>query len=234
MPIPVTDCWPHAWKGLLDPQYPIIGIGYDVATTTKKKSNPSCIAVTQKIGMTYRNIAAVAFKTADPDVPLALIEEALDLPHGLKVRRLLIDATNERFFATNVKKQLSGRVTTQLVINSESLEVRGEKMSWKHYLGTLLVNCFVDGHLEIPNEEWCKKMIRQVYTEGGTFASDVDELGNHADYFDALKLSIEACGSQIAGPAQATAAPVGHSSKVPRQGLKNPFLKRLKTKIRWS
>ena len=234
MPIPITDCWPPYWKGLLDPLHPQIGIGFDVATTAKKKSNPSCLCVTQKVGTIYRNVAAVAWKSEDPSVALGLIEEALTLPHGLKVRRLCIDATSERYFAQNVKKSLSGRVTTQLVISSESLEYMGEQMSWKHYTGNRLVNLFVDSQIEIPNEEWCKKMIRQVYTEGGSFASDVDEQGNHADYFDGLKLSIEAAGSEISGPAQATAAGTGHTTKAARSGLKNPLLRRIHQKIRWS
>lgn len=235
MSIPVTDCWPKSWRGLLDPNYPVIGLGYDVATTAKKKSNPSCLALTQKIGGIYRNVAAVAFKSDDPEIAIALIEEALDLPHGLRVRRLCIDATSERFHAKNIKARLAGRVSTQLIISSESLDYLGEKMSWKHYLGNLLVNTFIDGDIEIPNEEWCKKMIRQVYTEGGSFASDVDEMGNHADYFDALKLSIEACGTKVSGPAEATAAGVGNSAKSNhRTGLKNPLLKRLHNKIRWS
>ena len=205
-----------------------------MATTTKKKSNPSCLCVTQQIGLVYRNVAAVAFKSDDPDIPLALIEEALDLPHGLRVRKLAIDASNERYFATNVKKALSGRVTTQLIVSGEAIEFQGERMNWKTYLGNLLVNNFVDGNLEIPSDEWVKKMIRQVYTEGGSFGSDVDELGNHADYFDALKLSIHSCGGLFSGPAEAHPVAVGNSAKKARTGLKNPFLRNLKNKIRWS
>jgi len=232
--IPATDCWPKSWKGLLDPRYPKIGLGYDVATTTKKKSNPSCLCLTQMIGMTYRNVAAVAFKADDPDIPHALIDEALDLPHGLKVRKLCIDASNERYFATNVKKAFAGRVTTQLIVSGETLTYQNENMNWKTYLGNLLVNAFIDGYIEMPNEEWCKKMIRQVYTDRGTFAADVDEQGNHADYFDALKNSMHGCGSKLSGPAQAMAAGVGHKAKSQRPGIKNPFALLRNIQSRWS
>ena len=44
---------PRDWTSLLDPTAPRLGLGYDIATTTSKKSNPSPITLMQQKGLSY-------------------------------------------------------------------------------------------------------------------------------------------------------------------------------------
>lgn len=230
MAVSVQSIFPPGWQGYLDPMYPRLGLGLDLATTTKKKSNPACLALTQQVGLMYFVRLLVRFKTEDPDVTRSIISTALDLPHSLKAGRLCVDATNERFFATDLRKDLAGKIMVDLVISSEATTYLGERMLFKSYLGNLLVNAMTDGYLAIPDEEWLKKDLRQVVTSRGTFDADVDAEGNHADAFDAIKLSLHAL-QQGSGRAEAHATAVGHGTRGERPGIKNP-LARIRRAIR--
>lgn len=217
------EVWPKDWKDLLTPFHPV-ALGFDVATTTKKKSNPSAIAVVQKVGLDFIVRAVCRWKTNDPAVSEAVLDEALDLPHGLRLRRVVIDATNERFFAANQRKRLRGRVAVELIVASESTQHRGEEMNWKTYLGNLLVNTVEDGRLLLPNEAWLKKDLRQPKRDRGSFTCEPDEDGNHGDCFDGIKLGLHGVLGP-GGPARASATPVGtYGAKPPqRAGILNPF-----------
>lgn len=222
----VQDILPADWRDPFSPQWPRIGIGMDVATTTNKKSNPSAIAVTQQVGLTYYVRLLLRLKTREPAVIRALFGEILNLPHGLRARALCIDATNERFFATDLRTSLAPKVPVSLIVSSETTEYLGEQMTYKNYLGNLLINTAEDGYLAIPPEEWLKKDIRQVRTERGTFTAEVEEDGGHADCFDAIKLSLHALIG-AGGPAQAHATGPGHYGvSQPRSGIRHPFARR--------
>jgi hypothetical protein len=204
-----------------------IGGGMDVATTTKAKSNPSAIAFTEKLGLDYIVRVAIRFKTDDPAISEAILTYALDRlrERDKRVRKLCVDATNERFFAANLAKKLAGRVWVEPVVSSETMEYLGEKMLVKSYLGNLFVNTITDGHLLLPEASWLRDDIRQVKEDRGTFVADPDEEGNHADVFDAIKQSLHALISS-SGPATAAAAQVGSFAAGPRplrEGIKNPF-----------
>lgn len=218
----------------LHPEHGKIGIGYDVATTEKGKSNPSALALTQQIGLDYIVRALLRWKTDNPKIAERIILFFVTaLPHGLRPRRLCIDATSERYFASNLKSDLAGKVPVELVISSESTEYLGEKMTMKSYLGNLLVNTIEDGQLSIPPEDWLKTDLRQVVRARGTFESEVAEDGGHADCFDAIKLSLHALIS-AGGTAEASATPVSQVAggyRV-RGGIKNPLLKRKSNKQR--
>lgn len=227
--ITVKDCFPNDWLDVFDPRHGRIGAGLDVATTTKKKSNPSAFAVTQQIGLTYFARLTIRLKTGDGDV----LHELIDMTRlglysrGLKIRRLCIDATSERFFAASLQKKLRGKLSVELVNSAEATTYLGERMNYKAYLGNLLANTFEGGYMAIAEQSWLKDDLRQPYRDGGTFASDVDENGNHADCFDAYKLSIHALKGS-GGPAEAAGAPSGHGDLkhgLRRSGLKNPLLK---------
>ncbi len=213
---------PSGWRGMFAP-IGRVGIGVDLGTTTKKKSNPTAIAIIQQVALTYYARLVIRFKTKNPDVTRGMIEILLDLPHGLRVGRICVDATNERFFATDLKRDLLGKAIVELVINSESLEYRGQSMNYKSYLGNLFVNTIDDGYLALPPEPWLERDVRLVVSEKGSFDADVDEEGNHADTFDAIKLAIHALNLR-GGPAQAREAAVGSfATSLPRSGIKSPF-----------
>lgn len=214
--ISVSDFMPKGWRDLLAERGPC-AIGFDVATTAKKKSNPSGIALLQQVGLDNIVRLVVRFKTTDPEVSEAIIRDLCELPHGLRVRRVCVDATSEKFFAATLRKNLVGTVVVEPVVQSETMLYKGEKMTVKAYLGNLLVNTCDDGHLHLPQAKWLESDMRQVKRANGSFEADVDDQGNHADAFDAIKFGlhglvraggkVEAAGSEVGGVAGAGAKP---------------------------
>lgn len=228
-----AEAWPDDWKYLLGDGP--IAVGVDPATTTKKLSNPTGLVVTQREGLDYVVRAAIRFKTNDPAVTRAFIDRAITLPGNRRVRRVVILATSERFFATDERSRLAGRVPVELVIESEKTSYMGEEMTFKLYLGNLVVNTFNDNRIATPNAAWLRNDLRQ--PEGATFNADPDENGNHADVFCGLGASLHGLIS-AGGPATATAVPLSNIGAPPalRPGLKNPlahlFPKRYATNTR--
>jgi hypothetical protein len=151
------------------------------------------------------------------------------IPHGLRIGRMCIDASNEKFFAVAVKDHFAGRVVVTPVVSSEGTEYRGLKMNFKQYLGSQLVDQFDDGYCAIPEADWVCNDMRLVKKVGDTFDNEVDEHGNHGDTFDAKKLAVHALVSK-GGPAEAAAAQIsaGMSTRYPRPARKvlNPFANR--------
>lgn len=189
----VSKCLPAGWASFISPDHPRIGIGLDIGTTSKKKSNPTVLALTQEVGMTYFVRLLVSWKTKDPAIAREIITHILDgIPHGLRARRLCIDATSEKYFAVDLRRNFASRIPVDLVVSSESTEYLGEKMIFKQYLGNLLVNTIEDGYLALPKENWIQKDFRSVVRDRGTFEAEVDEDGRHGDCFDAVKLSLHA------------------------------------------
>jgi hypothetical protein len=215
-----AEAWPDEWKYLLGDGP--IAVGVDPATTTKKLSNPTSIVVTQGEGLDYIVRAAIRFKTNDPAVTRAFIDRAIDLPNNKRVRRVVILATSERFFATDERSRLAGRVPVELVIESEKTSYMGEEMTFKLYLGNLVVNTLNDNRLAVPNAVWLRNDLRQ--PEGATFIAEPDENGNHADAFCALGASLHGLIS-AGGPVTAAAVPLSTIGSPPavRPGLKNPL-----------
>ncbi len=220
--ITISDILPPDWRDLIAP-VGSIGLGLDVATTAKKKSNPSAVTLIQMRGTDFIARLVVRFKTADPAVTETILRELLALPHGLKVRRLCVDATSEKFFCANLKKALGGLVVVDGVVNSETLVFRGAKMSYKDYLANMLINTIEDGRLLLPQAKWLEKDLRQTKRNGGSFESDVDAEGNHADATRSLELGLHAV-QQPGGRAEASAAAVGGLGQPARQRWwKNPL-----------
>jgi hypothetical protein len=221
MSISVDRIFPADWREFFAP-HGRVGLGLDVSTTEKNKSNPSALAVTQEVGLDYYVRLLLRWKTNDPAVTTAIVKTTLTLPHGLRARRLCVDATSERFFAANLKRELIGSVVTELVVSSEATEHLGERMNFKCYLGNLLVNTCDDRRLALPDAPWLTADLRSVVRNKGTFDAEVVEDGGHGDCFDAIKQSLHALMTR-SGPAQAKAVNVGGGvSGTDTSWLKNP------------
>jgi hypothetical protein len=232
----VSDVLPKGWQHYIDERYPKLGIGFDVATTLKKPgggkgktrstvSNPSAICLDQKVGHHCITRLMLRFRTNDPAVATAVVEAILDgIPNGLRVGKLCIDASNERFFAVNLKRHLAGRVVVVPVVSSEGTEYGALKMNYKQYLGSQLVDYFDDGYCPIPEADWLLNDMRLVKKIGDSFDTEVDENGNHGDTFDAKKLALHAVLSR-GGPAEAAAASTGSMGRAaaPARKLLNQF-----------
>jgi hypothetical protein len=185
-----------------------VAIGIDPATTEKEKSNPTGVAIVEKVLDDFILRLALRFKSADPEIVKAVLHELCNLGHGRKPKRLCVDATSERFFAAEIKKEFSSICPVILLVASESTSYMGQTMSYKAYLGNLLVNTIDDGHFLMPETKWLKDDFRSVLRDRGSFNNVVDSAGNHGDTFDGGKNALYALVNK-GGPAAATAAQVG-------------------------
>lgn len=222
----LADALPPHWLGnLVDGGK--IGMGLDVATTEKAKSNPSALAVADQVGVDYFIRLLIRWKTADPAITEAIVWHVIAQLASVncRARRLCIDATSEKFFATNLRKALAGILAVELVVSSEATQYLSEPMSFKVYMGNLYINTIDDGRLALPDEKWVSNDARQVKRDKGTFLADIDEEGNHADAFDACKLSLHSLIGKSGGPAEAS-IPQLNSFGTPQsalRNLKNPY-----------
>ncbi|MDB6108339.1 MAG: hypothetical protein JWR69_89 [Pedosphaera sp.] len=174
-----------------------IGLGLDVATTVKKKSNPSVLSVMEQKGSEYIYRAALVWKTKDPDVARERIKATIRVcsnrPGG-KPKALAADATNEKYFAEDLRKQLIAILPVLLVVASEGVDVPGleKPTNWKEYLGDQYVGILDDNHLTLPPETYFKIDHRLVLKDRGRFVCEPDDEGRHGDTFDGGKLGIHA------------------------------------------
>lgn len=172
-----------------------VGVGWDLATTTKEASNPSAVAVVERQGLELVARAVFVWKVADPEVALdrvlAIVVAIRGRREGGRARRLCVDATNERYFAQRVRKELAGELPVELVIGSETMQAAGEAepITMKQYLGAGLVGDLDDNRLWLPPERYLREDWRLVRKERGQFVCEPDAAGRHGDTFDAVKLA---------------------------------------------
>lgn len=214
------DDFPPNWRNILGPG--TIAVGADPATTEKEKSNPFAITITEQIGMLFFARLIIRFKTQDPDKAKAYLKEACDLGPNRKPRRLVIDATSEKFWAAEVRKEFAQICPVELVVSSEKITYQGENILYKAYLGNLLVNTMDDGKLCLPEYRWIKDDFRLVMRSRGSFDNLIDSAGNHGDTFDSTKNSLHGLVSPF-GPLQASGAQVGQystASNLPKNNMR--------------
>lgn len=221
--IRLADVLPRDLPAMLLP-HSRLGMGYDIATTTKEKSNPSSLSLVEQIGLDFYARLILRWKTADPAVAKAVILGVLMLLAPRRPVKLCVDASNERYYAAALKSDLGSIVPVDLIVSGEATEYLGEAMSFKVYLGNLLVNTIDEGHLFVANESWIKDDFRLVKRDRGTFDTEVDGNGNHGDTFDSTKLALHALVGG-GGPVAASAAAVGTFGKPGNGGrsLRNPY-----------
>jgi hypothetical protein len=207
-----------------------VGAGLDLATTEKETSNPSSLVLTQKVGPLHVERLVLRWKTSREEVTRAILQIIFEelRKAGIRVVRLCIDASNERFFAQRLQKQFTKFCPVQLVVSGENVPnvtIDGEPVTWKEYVGNLYENRYTGALIRIPDERWLKEDRRLVKREKGRFVADTSPDGGHADTFDAGKLAGLALTGR--GRAEAAGAAVGGSSagKPNYAGLRNPLLK---------
>ena len=189
-----------------------VGLGWDLATTTRQKSNPSAFAVVEERGVERIVRAIFIWKTADPEEALeraaGIVRAVAARPAGGPARRLCEDATNERYFAQTVRRQLGALLPVELVVASETVpQPGGDPLTRKQQLGGQLVAALEDNQVLLPPERYVKEDFRLVRKERGSFVCEPDAEGRHGDTFDAVKLALQAlCG---ASGAVAASVPAG-------------------------
>lgn len=217
------ETFPLGWRNLLGRGR--IALGYDIATTENGQSNPSSVTVMEEEGLDLIARLKIIWKTADPDHAMAMVGEALDLGGDRKAVRLVVDASNERYFAVALKKKFGGRVIVELVVASEVITHGDQKMNNKTYMGNQLVNAADDGHLILPESRYVKEDYRLVKRDRGGFTTDADSQGRHGDTFDSDKLAAHGLKAR-GGPVQADAVNVGGLTRSKDNDWEdNPFLR---------
>lgn len=171
-------------------QSPVIGIGLDLATTTNKKSNPSALAIGERVGRFTVPRLSGRFHSNDPAQTRCVLKAGI-AACPVKPQFVVIDASNERFFAIDLRREIMREfgIPVYLYIAGETVEVTpGQKLTKKTYSGNLLVNAIEDGDMPLPAARWLEDDIRSVRREKGLFENVLDAAGNHGDVFDALKM----------------------------------------------
>jgi hypothetical protein len=177
----------------------IWGAGYDIATTTKKKSNPSSLTLSQARGPERWVRFIVRWKSANPDFSEAVLKRSLAAlkQAGARIQALNIDASNERYYATQLKSRITD-CPVNLIVSGEVVETGDPtqpEMRQKERLGNLLVNTANARLLACPDVEWIKTDWLLVKKEKGLFVTELDPAGNHGDTFDSTKHSLDALES---------------------------------------
>ena len=211
---------PADWRAQLG-EIGTVTVGFDVATTEKNSSNPSSITICEKVGNDLLARAILRWKTNDPKVSTGIVVEIVKT---LRVRRLVVDATNERFFAKQLAEVCSRFCTVELVVSSEKIKVGLVEILVKTYLGNLVCNALEDGHLALPPAREVRTDFRLVRRVRGGFDNEVDGSGNHGDTFDGTKLAAHGWLTPVTGVFTSETLPLVHIGAAHLGGL--PLLNR--------
>src|SRR5262249_19232637 len=109
-----------------------VGGGWDLATTEKEASNPSAFVVKERTGVDWIDRVHFVWKTREPARAKYYAREIVRTVNarreGGRMRRLCVDATNERYFAQEVQREFMALVPVEMVIGSETVQMPGETM----------------------------------------------------------------------------------------------------------
>lgn len=201
-----------------------VGIGVDLATTEKATSNPTSVTVMEDRGVEKIARLTLVWKTADPAVAKDRFKRLVktintrmlpDRTRPGRARMMKVDATNERYFATEIQRELRAEVPVDLVIQSETIERPGkDPINRKAFLGAQLVGALDDNQLTLPPERYIKTDFRLVKRDRGTFVAELGPNGEHGDTFDSHKLALDALVSSA--PLQLTVVKVKGRERLKR------------------
>lgn len=190
-----------------------VGLGFDVATTTKGKSNPSSLTVGEEHGPDFIVRARFVWKTKDPDVANERIDgviRVIEKRAGGRAKAMAQDASNEKYYAESNRKRLRGKLPVYLIVSGESYEKPGldKPTNYKEFLGDQLVAKLDDNNLTLPPDWYTKTDYRLVMKDRGKFVCEPNDQGMHGDTFDSDKLALHAL-SKRGGSGWAKATNVG-------------------------
>lgn len=208
-----------------------VGLGVDLGTTEGEASNPTSITVAERQGAEIIAPLTLVWKTRDPALAKARFRAVVAAIRaarpGNPPRRMAVDATNERYFATEVQRELAPLVPVELVVSSETVDQPGgEPITKKALLGNRYVQELDDNHLTLPPERYLRDDHRLVKRDRGSFATDTGPNGEHGDTFDSHKLALHALVSNE-GAIESTEGIRVPASAVPRPRYMPPRLTHL-------
>jgi hypothetical protein len=195
------------------------GIGFDVATTEKAKSNPASLTVTQRNGVEFSEVLVATWKTKDPEIARHRIRRIAEVckASAAPPRRLCVDGSNEQYFARDLQRELRQLLPVEIIINGSSVQPLPagytSPVNYKQYLGDIYSTQINDNHYRLPPEYYVYKDHRSVVKDRGRYDADVDNDGGHGDTFDSGKLAqqallsgsgiFEGCAVDVAGSSTA-------------------------------
>ena len=185
-----------------------IGLGFDVATTTKGTSNPSVLSLVEEHGPEWLVRARLVWKTKDPAIANERLDGVIDLiarrPGGRAVA-LAQDATNEKYYAEDNRKRLRRQLPVILVVASEGVDKPGldKPTNYKELLGDMLVGKLDDNNLTLPGDRYTRTDYRLVMKDRGKYVCEPNDEGMHGDTFDGDKLG----GFALSGKSSRTIVP---------------------------
>jgi len=212
----------------VDPQA-AVGLGLDLATTTKESSNPTAMAIAERHGIETTFRAFLVWKLKDPSAARERIRRVVDAiarrPGG-RARRLAVDATSERYWAEDLRRHLGALLPVELIVASEKYDGPGydKPTNWKTFQGDLLVAELDDNHLTLPPERYVREDWRLPKKDRGIYVVEPDLDGKHADTFDAAKQALHALRGQKSGVFSAENI---RSAHVPLTRVRRPILHQL-------
>lgn len=204
-----------------------LGIGHDIATTTKGTSNWSSLAVIEHLAPLYIIRLMMRWRTAASSDNIEILDAVVsDIEaSGRRPRRLCVDSSNEKYHADRIKGYFAGRVPVELVAGGEAIDWRGARYNYKTLLGDLYSNAFEDNLIAMPGGIWILDDHRLVGKDGGRYVTEVGKDGGHGDTFDGGKLALWAITAKGAiSPGSVQAVPTGSAfgAAVSRQSG-NPY-----------
>lgn len=226
-----ADFIPATWLDDL-PMSGSIGLGHDIATTTKGTANWSSLSICQHASPLYTYPLVIRWRTADPEKNLAILDHVVSQIErtGRRARRLSVDASNEKYHAQRVRSFFAGRLPVELVVAGEKTDWRGESYDYKTLLGSLYSAAFEDNLIAMPEGKWLLDDHRLVKRERGTFVAEIGKDGGHGDTFDSGKLAYWATQRPaVAAAGSVSAADVGSGAVSPGSkggdhgGWRNPL-----------
>jgi hypothetical protein len=127
------------------------------------------------------------------------------------VRKICIDASNERLSAEETADDMVGVAPVRLVINSNVVEPkppgyseRDGNVNYKTYLGDIYAARVNDGRVNLPADEYIKSDHRLTMKDAGRYVCVPDpQSGAHGDTFDSGKLA-EFAHMELGRPATCT------------------------------
>ena len=172
-----------------------VGMGFDVASTTNEKSNPSSITVTENVGGERFQRLTVVFKSKKrpvmSDYLTRCVRVVRERKDGGGPRRLCIDASNERLAAEETKDDLLPIVPVELVLGNKHVEPRPtgyqDEVNYKTYQGDLYCAAVNDGRTVMAPDDYVKQDHRLPIKNNGRYECPVDSEGRHGDTFDSGK-----------------------------------------------
>jgi hypothetical protein len=170
-----------------------VGIGFDVASTTNEKSNPSSITLTERIGVERVQRLVAVFKSKKRLVMKERLSDVIGIVRarrdGGPARRLCIDASNERLAAEELRDDLRAEIPVELVIGGTTIHPPGytEPTNYKTYQNDLYSAAINDNRYSLPSDKYIKEDHRLTVKDRGAYSCEVDKDGKHGDTFDSGK-----------------------------------------------